>query len=64
MRWFSINIQLKILIVDEKTPTTFEDGKVRIVTLGQHVQVVPMRQLSFYLNHLTAYFRPTNCMNV
>lgn len=54
MPWFSVNIQLKILIIDEKAPTAFEYSEVRIVTLGQHVQVVPMRQLSFYLNHLAA----------
>lgn len=50
MSWLLVNIQLEILIVDEEATTLLVDGEMGIVTLGQQVHVVAMRQLGLHLD--------------
>lgn len=45
MRGLPINVQLIVLVVVNETTTLLEDGEVRVITLRQQVQVIPMRQL-------------------
>lgn len=43
MTGFLVDIQLEILIVDQKAATRLIDGKVRIIHLGQKSQIVTIR---------------------
>ena len=55
MTGFSVDVKLKVLIVDEETTPAFEDGKVRVIALCQHVQIIPVSELSFDFNNLPAH---------
>ena len=63
MAWWSIDIELKVLIVHQKATTLLKDGKMSVVLLGQHVQVVALRQLSLDLNRLSMDMWTTYCLD-
>lgn len=48
--WLLVDIQLKILIVDQEAATLFENGKMCVVALTQHVQIITVIQLGFDFN--------------
>lgn len=52
-----IDVKLKVLIVHQEATTLLEDGKVSVVLLSQHVQVVTLCQLGFDFNRLTVDVR-------
>lgn len=60
-----INVQLEILIVENEAPPLLINGKVRIVLLGQQVNVVTVVYLCFNFDYLTSRLILTShCMNV
>ena len=63
MAWWSIDIELKVLIVHQKATTLLKDGKMSVVLLGQHVQVVALCQLSLDLNRLSMDMWTTYCLD-
>lgn len=62
--WFSIDIKLKILIINKTTSTSFEYRKMWLVTLHKHIQVISVRQLCFNFDNLSTHFWPPDCANV
>lgn len=64
MTWLPIYVQLEILVVVEETSAAFEDGEVRVVALGEHVDVISVCQLCLHLNHLATHFGLAYCMDV
>jgi hypothetical protein len=50
-----VDIELKILIVVNKTPSFFVNSKMRIVLLRQKIYVVPVGDLCLYFYHLTTW---------
>jgi hypothetical protein len=50
-----VDIELKILIVVNKTPSFFVNSKMRIVLLRQKIYVVPVGDLRLYFYHLTTW---------
>lgn len=60
-----VNVQLEILIVENEAPPFLINGKVRIVLLGQQVNVVTVIYLCFNFDYLTSWLILTShCMNV
>lgn len=57
MTWFLVNVQLKILVVYKEATSLFENCKMCIVTLTQHVQIITMRQLRLHFNRLSVQVR-------
>lgn len=64
MTRFSVNVQLKVLILNEKASPLLEDCKMRIISLSKHVQVVSMCELSPHFHHLIANLWLTNSVNI
>lgn len=60
MSGFSINVQLKVLVVDEKAASPLEYSKVGIVALSQHIEIIPVSQLRLNFNDLTAHLRTSD----
>lgn len=59
-----IGVELKVLIVHQKATTLFEDGKMSVVLLSQHVQIVALIQLSFDFNRLAVFVWPARRMDI
>lgn len=64
MSGLAVNVKLEVLVVDEEAPTPLEDGKVRVVPLGQHVEVVPVSELGLDLHHLATHLGPSEGVDV
>lgn len=64
MAWIFVNIHLEILVIHKEAATLFVDGKVSVVTLREHVQVVSVCKLCFYFNRLPVKMWTTNRMNI
>lgn len=56
MSWLLVNVQLEILIIDQKTPAFLVNREMRTVFLRQQVNVIAVRDLCFHLDDLTAAF--------
>lgn len=54
MRRFTVNVQLEILIVDQKTSALLVNCEMRTVLLRQQIYIVTVGYLGFHFNHLTA----------
>lgn len=58
MARFSVDVELKILVVVEEAAPPLEDGEVWVVALREHVDVVAVRELRLHLHHLSAHAWP------
>uniref|UniRef100_A0A8D8HG42 (northern house mosquito) hypothetical protein n=1 Tax=Culex pipiens TaxID=7175 RepID=A0A8D8HG42_CULPI len=61
---FLVDVHLEVLIVDQEATTLLVDGKVSIIALRQHVQVVSVRKLGLHLDRLTVQMWTANRVDV
>lgn len=64
MSRFFVNIHLEILVIHKEATTLLVDGKMCIVTLRQHVQVVSVCKLGLDFDRLTVEMWTTNRVDV
>jgi len=64
MTGWLVDIQLKVLIVEQDATTCFEDGHMVLILLREHVAVVTLRQGSFHFDHLTLELRTSHGVRV
>lgn len=53
-RWL-VDVKLEVLIVVNKAPSQFVNGKMGIVLLGEKIDIIPVCYLGFNFNDLTPW---------
>jgi len=59
-----VDVQLKVLVIEQNATAGLEDRDMVVILLWEHVVIVTLRQGSLDFNHLTLELRPTHGIRV